>query len=66
MKANLTEDYFYNWNFATAWETSPGHWEGHEEYCDWYMCFWGGPTYIQPIRGVLIASDLRKSLSPFL
>ena len=24
------------------------------------------PTCIQPIRGVLIVSDLRKSLSPFL
>ena len=42
------------------------HWEGHQEHCDWYSCLWDSPTCIQQIKGLLIASGLRKSLSPFL
>ena len=53
-------------DFATTWETSPRHWEGHHEYCDWFICLWGGSSCIQLIRSVHIAFDLRKSLSLFL
>ena len=53
-------------SFAIAWETSLGHWEGHWEYCDWYTCSHGNSWCTQPIRGVLVTSDLKRSLSPFL
>ena len=35
-------------------------WEGHQRY---YTCPWSGPTCTQPIRGVSIVADLRRSLS---
>ena len=30
-------------DLVIAWETSLGHWEGHQEYYDWYTCLWCGP-----------------------
>jgi len=48
-----------------AWWTTLEQWEGHQKYCKWYTCLWSGSTCTQLIRGVLIATDLRKLLSPF-
>ena len=53
-------------DFATVWKIALGHWEGHQESCNWFTCLWSGPTCIQLIKGVFIADNLRKSLSPLL
>ena len=51
-------------SFTTVWETSLGHQEGYQEYCDW--CLQGDSLCIQPIRDVLTTLNSEKSLCPFL